>query len=329
MPQLNKEQTEKIGEIVKTLRFNPGFYKRDFLSVESPHKMAMYFYAVGICHQTYQLANPALNLYGWDFLEFGFLDILHTNPDLLIAEKLVLLSQKELIKKIKPFFAEDNDAGKCTLDRLEERADLWLDMAQQLHEKHNGKVENIFSDTKLKESEDAEILYQPLSQFQAYADPLKKKSSFLLKLLSDARLLTLPKLKNLVPIMDYHMQRVLLRTGCVEITNKKLKQQLLNKQAVSSDTEIRLACIEAMNLIAKTSGIPLFQMNDIFYMLGRSCCNESTLCTDHICEKTPCSLTKALALSSHEQCIFQSVCKGAGNAEYRNYWQPIVTTHYY
>ena len=144
MISINKEQSEKIGEIVKTLKFRPTFYERDFIQIDAPLKMAMHFYAVGICHQTYHLANPKLNLYGWDFIEYAFLDILKNSPSLLDSKEIVKLSQLELIEKIKPFFAEDHNPKYCTLDTLEERADLWMDMAKELNTHFEGKIENLF-----------------------------------------------------------------------------------------------------------------------------------------------------------------------------------------
>ncbi|MCD6180651.1 MAG: hypothetical protein J7K39_12175 [Bacteroidales bacterium] len=329
MITVNIEQSKKIGEIVKTLKFRPSFYERDFIQVDSPLKMAMHFYAVGICHQTYHLANPKLNLYGWDFLEYGFLDILKNAPYLFDTKELIKLSQQELIEKIKPFFAEDNKPEKCTLDTLEERADLLLDMAKGLQKHFDGKIENLFLHSDWEKTQNAESLYKYLRLFEAYSDPLQKKSGVFLKLIADANLINFDKLVNVIPIMDYHMQRVLLRTGCVEVNNEDLKIKLQKHQPIADDEPIRKACIEAMNIIAQTSAYHPFKMNDIFYTLGRSCCNENTLCRTHTCEKTPCTLTRAVVLESHDQCIFQTVCKGATDDNYHKFWQPIVKTHFY
>lgn len=323
----NKIQSKKIGKIVKTLEFLPSFYEREFLTIDSAIKMEMLFYSVGICHQTYHLANPKLNLYGWDFLEYGFLDLMKNAPALLDSAQILKLSQQQLIEKIKPFFAQDNNPEKCTLDRLSERADLWLDMAKILQKHFDGKIEKLFG--RAPEAQEAEDFYKPLRLFEAYSDPLQKKSSFFLKLVSDSRLIHLNQLKNVIPIMDYHMQRVLLRTGCVEIKDEKLKSALQLRTPISDDTAIRQACIEAMRIIADVSKMHIFKMNDVFYTLGRSCCNETMLCSHQTCEKTPCSLTRAIRLEHHDSCIFQSVCFGAKNETYRSYWQPIVNTHFY
>ncbi len=329
MISINTEISKKIGERVGKQTFNPSFYEREFIQIESPLKMAMHFYAVGICHQTYILANPKINLYGWDFLEYGFVDILNHASHLLDAKSIAQLSISELIEEIKPYFAEDHQAEKCTLDRLEERARLWMDMAQGLLKYFDGKIENLFVKSDWKETQDAKSLYKKLRLFEAYSDPLQKKSGVFLKLIDDADLLDLSQLKNVIPIMDYHMQRVLLRSGCIEVEDEILKSKLQNRQVLSDDSEIRNACIQAMNIIAETSSYPVFKMNDVFYTLGRSCCNETSLCRDHVCEKSPCTLTRSLILESHETCIFQNDCKAATDDDYLKYWQPLVETHYY
>ncbi len=323
---VNTEQSRRIGEIVGELDFKADFLERKFLRlpVSNEIKTAMYYYAVGICHQTYHLANPNLNLFGWDFLEYGFMEIAMQKPKLLDAHYLVQLSPSDLIPLIKPFFAEDHKAEKCTLDTLEERAELWLDMAQFIAKTKNNHLKFI-SNSK----DDAKYFYHQLPQTTAYSDPLQKKSSFFMKLLEDSGLAHFGKDQELIPIMDYHMQRVLLRSGCVEVVDEKLKHSLQNREAIESDKEIREACIASMKIIAKTAGYSIFKMNDVFYTMGRSCCNETMLCESHKCEKSPCTLTLAVELGKHEHCIFQDICKGATDNDYRQYWQPQVITHFY
>ena len=323
---VNIAQSKKVGQIVKSLNFKTSFLNRPFLQIELDDniKAAMYYYAVGICHQTYQLANKKLQLFGWDFLEYGFMEIAREKPQLFDARHITSLSARELIQQIKPFFAEDHKPEKCSLDHLSERVELWKDMAVFMKAQNSNPLEFI-KNSKNK----SEYFYQNLSQSIAYSDPFQKKTSFLMKILEDARMLSFDETQGLIPIMDYHMQRVLMRTGCIEIKNQKLKLSLQKREPLNDDTVVRKACIESMKIIAKTSGYSVFKMNDVFYTLGRSCCNENMLCQSHTCEKTPCTLSLAVELGEHHKCIFQDICKGAHHADYRKYWQPTVNTHYY
>lgn len=329
MISVNKEQSEKIGKIVGSLKFKPSFYERDFIQIDSPLKMAMHFYSIGICHQTYHLANRKLNLYGWDYLEYGFLEILKNAPFLLEAKEIVKLSNSELAEKIKPFFAEDQNPDHCTLDNLDERLGLWKDMANGLLMHFDGKIENLFNTNDWVKTQNASNIYDSLKLFDAYSDPFQKKSGVFLKLIADANLIDIKKLENVILIMDYHMQRVLMRTGCVEVTDLKLKEDLQNRLPIKDDEIIRKVCIESMQIIANTSAYHPFKMNDVFYTLGRSCCNEKPLCRVKSCEKIPCTLTRAIVLQTHDTCIFQDICKGASDTDYLQFWQPQIKTHYY
>jgi hypothetical protein len=133
---------------------------------------------------------------------------------------------------------------------------------------------------------------------------------------------------NFIPIMDYHMQRVLLRTGCVEVTGQEREDLILRNPTVQ-EPEIRSACIESMKIIARMSGHPIWVMNDFFWPLGRSCCHEKPLCVHKKCEKEPCSLYLIAALTNHQQCLLEPVCKGKSDPEYRSLWQPVIQTHFY
>ncbi len=323
---VNIETSKSIGKIVGQLSFRPDFLKREFISI-SIHdelKASMYFYAVGICHQTYQLANIKLNLFGWDFLEYGFLQIAKESPELLDANYINHLSIQELIQCIKPFFAEDHIAENCTLDRLEERAYLWREMAGFLIKNSDDVLKFV-----KKSQNQAGYFYENLKKTEAYADPLQKKTSFLMKLLEDAGFINFTSQDEIIPIMDYHMQRVLLRTGCVEVQDHELEKHLKSKKNMADDSEIRKACIDSMKIIAEESGLSVLKMNDVFYTMGRSCCNEHPLCSAGSCGKEPCTLSLAVDIPHNHKCIFESVCKGAKNDSYRNYWQPMVETHFY
>lgn len=323
---IDSNQCEKIGKTVASLDFKESFLKRAFLTLEISDelKTAMYYYAVGVCHQTYHLANPDLNLYGWDFLEYGFMDIAKHRSELLDAQYLAQLTPTQLTEEIRPFFAPQNIAEDCTLDNLEERTQLWIQMAELIKDSGLSHLDYI-----LKSNGKADYFYNELKQTEAYSDPLQKKTSFFMKLLGDSKLIKFAKDEDLIPIMDYHMQRVLLRTGCVEVLNEEMKSTLQNRLVLQDEQKLREACIEAMKLISQHSGYSVFKMNDIFYTMGRSCCNENMICQTGKCEKSPCTLSLAIVLDQHKQCIFEACCRGKYDEDYRKYWQPQVSTHYY
>ncbi|OGI15702.1 hypothetical protein A3K63_04720 [Candidatus Micrarchaeota archaeon RBG_16_49_10] len=329
--KLNARRCEKVAGIIKTLKFRDSFYQGEYTAIhaEPETKMRAYIYSIAICHQTHTLVSKRRNLVGWDYLKFVFTDLMRKNSELLDPKHLASLTANELSERLRLLFSDDGKPEKCTLDRLEERSNFMIDISRVLNEKYDGKIGNLVKSSNGFLIKNGKGLYELLEAFEAYTDPLRKKSTVFLKKIMEAGLFQPKDPDNIVPIMDYHMQRALLRIGCVEITEKELKRKLANKVPMKSDEEIRNASVEAMKLMSRLSGHPILKMNDLFWSLGRSCCKEKVLCMDGKCNKDPCTLYLTVDLKSHDDCIFNGTCKGSKDAEYRKLWQPIVDTHYY
>jgi len=328
---INEEQCQLTADIIGRLKLRDDFYQREFLNsgLDRETQYRMLFYAVAICHQTHILHHPGFNLWGWDYLEHAFLDLAKNKPELINPAYSSEVSVNKLVDELKPFFSFDGHPDNCTLDRLGERAELMIEASNLIDEKFGGQITGMINSTGQKLYNDGKGMYEVLAKMEAFSDPFQKKSTFLIKLLEEASLLKIEDSINFIPIMDYHMQRVLLRLGCVVIIDKNLHQQLIERTPMDSDEAVRSACIEAFKSIADHSGYPVTKMNDFFWSLGRSCCNETTLCQDGICDKSPCTLTQIVHIKSHKNCIFEKICKGYQDESYRNLWQPIVKTHFY
>ncbi len=325
------QQIQIIAQIVKSLTLKNDFLLRPFLSleVEAEIKARMLFFSVGICHQTYALADKNRNLFGWDYLEDGFIRIASCNSVLLDPVWMEDNSIPTISDHIRPFFSPTGNPEDCTLDRLDERAGLWKNMAVVLNRDFKSSVLYLIAMANNHVNADDKGFYHLLPGFGAYTDPLFKKASFLIKLLGDAGFVTLKDPENLVPVMDYHMQRVLLRTGCVVINNPELETELKSRYPTASEPVIREKCIQAMRMISDYSEVELLRMNDIFYMLGRSCCLDNPLCVSGFCDKKPCSLTRTVELLNHESCIFTKGCAAVRDSSFLKYWHPVTDTHYY
>jgi hypothetical protein len=328
---LNAAQCKQCGEVLKNLNIRDEFYRRPFLKNNNvtESKLSMLFNAVAVCHQTRALAHPGLNLYGWDYLEMGFLQLAKAAFWLLQPERIVAASIHNIAEALSLTFSPDNEGTNSTLDRLDERAGLMKGLAHFVAAQYNGSYCSLVTSTGNKLGGDNGI-YNLLMQLEAFADPRKKKTSFLVKLMYDADLFTMDDPENYVPVMDYHMQRVLLRMGCVEVSDPELHELLVRRQLQDSDEPIRTACIDALALIAGISGHPVWVMNDFLWPLGRSCCHLNPLCISGMCEKEPCTFNNMVGLpDEHKNCIFQKFCFGSRDEKYRNLYEPIIQTHYY
>ncbi len=320
------------GELLATLRIKNSFFERPFLKAPLPGetRISMLFNAVAICHQTHRLESKMLNLTGWEYMEYGFLKLAESNSWLLDPLRVAEASAREVSGLLLRTFSDDGTTETSTLDRIEERVELYIDMSKIIAQFYEGKFSNLLAKSNgVLLSNNGKSFYGLLEKFEAFKDPVRKKSSFLFKLLYDAGLFEVSDTENFIPIMDYHMQRVLLRMGCLTINDEALETQLLSNTEVPSDEPVRSACIEALRLIAGHSGHSVWAMNDFFWPLGRSCCNETTLCTDHFCIKSPCTFFQMTEISDHSHCSFEACCRGFSDPKYRLFREPNVKTHYY
>lgn len=328
---VNLKRCAGVAEIISRLPLRKEFYQREYLQhfTNTETLLRMHFFAVAICHQTHNLFHQGLKLFGWDYLEHVFVNLAKEKSDLLNPFFLDKVNINKLVSMLKPVFSYDTNPENCTLDRLDQRAALMVDASQKLISDFGGEVGNLLTMSDGYLQNDGMGLYEILPQFEAFTDPLQKKSTFLIKLLMEADLLEIRDPEHFIPIMDYHMQRVLLRLGCVEISDENFRKKIIQHELLETDEPIRSLCVEAFKAIAADSGHPVTKMNDFFWSLGRSCCHQTTLCTDHICEKSPCTFTQIVDIKNHDKCAFQEICPGALDKKYRDLWQPVVETHYY
>lgn len=328
---VNQEKCAEIGKVLRNISIRPEFLEREFLSVESDRetKLRMYFLAAAICHQTHSLHNDTLNLWGWDYMEYGFLQMLKTASAMFNPGYVCMSDKDEITHYLSKTFSPDGNPKNCTLDSLPERTAMLIEICKLVKENNHSSIAELIDACNGRLLNNGKGLYEVLSQFKAFSDPQKKKITFFLKLAIDAGLIRIKDPENLIPIMDYHMQRVLLRMGCVEILDAQLRMELTDHKPKQSDEEIRLACIEAVEIIAKKSRHSIISINDFFWPLGRSCCNDSTLCNRGVCLKTPCTFNLMVDIKNHDHCFFEDTCMGSKDEAYRNLWEPIVETHYY
>lgn len=329
--KVNIEKCIEIGNELRGYELQPEFLTRPFLTnnLDQETRLRMLLFSVAICHQTHTLRNEKFNLSGWEYMEYVFLKMAKAGSDLLDPVYIVEMDEESLGKELRIQFSEYNLAENTSLDRIKERVNLYKATARFVVEKYHGRVSNLIRSSGNYLLNQGNGLYELLEEFEAFRDPLRKKSTFFIKLAIDSQLLSLQDEGNIIPIMDYHMQRVLLRTGCVEICDKNLFNSLVKRIPLESDSLIRESCVQALFIISKHSGFHILTMNDIFWPLGRSCCNDKCLCVIETCEKQPCSLTKSLVLKSHNRCIFENCCSGMKDKKIRSLWQPEVETHFY
>ena len=328
---INEKQSAETGILLKSLKLRKKFYQRPFLIMPAPleTRLRAFFYSIAICHQTYNLENDELGLYGWDYLEHVFTQLMKQQDELLIPGAMLPANIAAISNRLAHLFSPDGLPKNTSLDRIEERVLFLINLDAFIDIHFDSSLVSLIKTANGKLLNNGKGFYEILPAALAFTDPMRKKITFLLKLLEEAGLLIITDKENFLPIMDYHMQRVLLRMGCIEITDSYLHKKLADHEVMESDEEVRSACMDAFTIISEVSGHPVTKLNDFFWSLGRSCCNKEPLCQFHHCEKEPCTFFQIVDLPEHSECAFISTCKGSTNESYRNLWQPVVETHYY
>jgi hypothetical protein len=320
MVSVDVGQCQRVGEVVKGLSLKPC---EDLISsfpagVDAETRMRVLFYVTAICHQTRRLRSE--NIAGWDLLKKRFVEVAVSNPAFFNPKRLREMGINGVAAFLNRLF---NGVG---LTQVKGRAGLLVDCAETLSIEYGGNVSELLAKTGGSISD----LYLRLGRFKAYNDPLRKKSGVLIRCLSNENLFRIKDLDCFVPIVDYHMMRVLLRTGCIRADDEAMVARLKKFQKIGSDTEFRVAAQTAFKIISKVSGKNLFDLNDIFWSLGRSCCfYGTTLCADGTCSKTQCTLKEMLGLKDHDRCVLDAVCAGRNDPEQRRLKEPNVNTAYY
>jgi sugar/nucleoside kinase (ribokinase family) len=134
----------------------------------------------------------------------------------------------------------------------------------------------------------AATLLASLRLIPGYAeDPLAKKAILLVLILANRpeALLDLRDPESLGPIVDYHLMRGCLRTGCVTIIDPDLLARMEARAWISAGDEaaVRAACFDALGALGAASGLSVAQIDGFFFVNGRKRCLETEAPTCHVC----------------------------------------------
>ena len=110
-------------------------------------------------------------------------------------------------------------------------------------------------------------------------DPLAKKANLLALVLANRpeHFLDLRGPSTIAPIVDYHIMRTTLRTGCVAIVDSETRQHLTNRTWLGPDAEssIRRAARDAIEALCEHSGLDVGGIDGFLFSLGRRLCLET------------------------------------------------------
>lgn len=236
-----------------------------------------YFVLVAICHQTSPMGQTQLSgklkdgttASGWDYLRKRFLDRAVERSELLDPNAW-LSTTTDAVERM----FEDEDHQR-TLIGSDRRAMLIRDLGQRFRALGVNDIRAVYVQSQgwLRRPDGG--MYQLLRSFEAYRDPIQKKSSFFLELARGQAGWTFKDPEALSPPVDYHEVRGHLRLGTVVVEDAGLRERLRTGADVSSveDTDIRGAVQEAIERVSSHHGkVSCSRLHYLFWNTFRNCC---------------------------------------------------------
>ncbi len=326
------EQCRRVGARLAAVTVLPDPLLRSPRDEDERRRLAnLWFYVVAICQHTVSLAGVLDGVWyrGWDYLARAALRAEAREPGYFSAQRMAQFTPTDLQR----LCSDQGEPTTCTLDRLDERVAQLHDCAAGLLASYGGEAMGIY-ETAGGQARGPGGLYERLTQFAAYSDPVEKKSTLLLAFLNRAGIWPLADPEHVTMAVDYHAMRVALRSGIVAVEDAALAQALRDQAPVdeAANTAVALAVREACALLARLSGHDIYALDRLIWLLGRSCCfyDHAPICGDRTCFKADeCTFLQGVAYPCPGVCLLDGVCRGSRDPAYQAFWETNVYTAHY
>ena len=328
-----EKQCENLSDLLSKVNLPKDIEEPKEIELELDISKNFYFTIVAICHQTSPINGSPLEgiingsyIKGWDYLSTKFHTAVKNDNSLVYPEKLSEIKSTDIICILK------DDNGNSKITNPEGRAKLLRDIGEKMLKFNYSSVEDVYQESKgyligIHESG----LLKKLSYFDAYSDPVMKKSLYFLSLMKNHLYWRYKDDTNLGPPVDYHEIRGHLRFGTIKINDKNLYNKILKNKLISEkeDIQIRQAVFNAIILISKKTNNSPSVLHYFFWNLFRNCCSRNS---PH-CVACPseCHLPKRYSILKKRlninNCILSKFCLSKNNIQ--KLIEPLVITEYY
>lgn len=249
-------------------------------------------------------------------------------PDFWSAAALAAMSDDEY----RAAFSLERDEARPTMPRMDERIAILRDAAEGLLRHWNGATSQLLAMHPYLKQPDGDGLLEVVRRtFKGYDDPLYKKQFVFLKALDVTERWGPQDPENVQMPVDYHVIRLALRNGIVTVNDPTLADALRGNQSCSAEDEaaLRTAIMTAYDEMIRSAGLSVYFVDEVFWLIGRSCCHYARPPRCTTCDFSDCSVQPAFGYACPGQCPLAGACLGAGNEQYRSMLEPNVVTTYY
>lgn len=326
LASVNTDRCVDVANIIKRMALPQPKEEVPPLPFSPGQEANFWFFLVAICHQTSPINRPPLagvvdgiQRRGWDYLLHAFRVAATNDSVLLTPDRWVTFEE-----------ADCTNLFGSNLTEPERRAALIRDLGFVLN---NRSWPTIFqAEThchhRIADSH-GEGLLSLLTEFEAFTDPVQKKSVFFLALMANAGLWTYADPEMLPAPVDYHEVRGHMRIGTVILEPALLAQiKTVGRVTVDEDVAIRAAVRDAIAKIASDVGDSPNTLHYFFWNLFRTYCVRSMPdCQGADVGKFPDVYARAVQSIAGRACPMNSVCASANMRPAID--DPAVTTEFY
>ncbi|MAG33090.1 MAG: hypothetical protein CL908_19605 [Deltaproteobacteria bacterium] len=288
----------------------------------------LYLLWIGICQQTRTLDGvvDGVRYRGSDYLVHRLTASCTEDPSRFTGASLAAATGDDL----RAWLSDDGDPASSTVDRVGERVRLMNDLGRRLVDGYGGAAANLLAASKGRLQGKMGLL-ERLSRFEAYRDPVRKKSFLLVGFLKGLGLLEPVDPEQLGLPVDYHILRVFLRAGVLRGAGARSVALFAGgEMSDEEDVELRQAAVDAGRIM--TRSVDPETLDLMLWMIGRNCCFYDH---DPVCRAGPCTLEASCSLGASTdldcglKCPFDGVCDGSHDAIAAARREPALDTDLY
>jgi hypothetical protein len=330
---VDHEACRRVADIVSA---HPVPYEHEDVDLaDIPMSLVGNFFLslIAICHQTSPVGGPrvegevdGVRRFGWDYLLARYHERASQNVELLAPSSWARVTAHEVAG-----IFHDRGAGGSLTD-VAGRAGLLRDLGEKMLNRGWTLSDSMLTECDGRIATGDPNLLSILSGFQAYRDPIRKKSFFFLAVMRSTGLWHFRDTHSLGAPIDYHEVRGHLRLGTVRIADSALLQRVKSGSIIQEqeDLEIRQAVFDATTRISQLSGLQdSIRLHYLLWNLFRAVCmRESPRC---FAEDAPTHLPERyrdfLVFNQGFHCPFEQFCANAHAEE--SIPEPRTHTTYY
>lgn len=324
MFETDNKKIDEVSRLIKNINLKlnllPGVEIAENL-LDAKNKLTLYFYVDAICHQTQNFSGEIDGVYfrGWDYLLNSFIKEYKNDRNFISINRMKKIKGEDLKRIL-------NNSG----DRYYERAYLLRNCAYILKRDFNSDIFDIYKKSEgFIKRDDGNGIFDLFKRFKAYSDPLGKKTFLFLNIAKKVGFWEIKDPENLWVPVDYHLERVALRIGIVNVDEEIIKKLVENRNIPQTiDLKLRRVVGDGVKNLTKISKVGVEKIDQIFWSLGRSIClKDAPLCDGTNLEKTTFETITGINLKNG--CPFRRLCNAYKNPNLRKIKESNVNTIYY